>query len=75
MQFVLTHVTHDLQKRSSVVGFVQIDDPTKRLALEIPFGTGLNEIEAAAARALQDFAASVGAARIVSSAPGGSGAH
>ena len=44
----ITHLTHDLVQKKSFVSFVWTDDPSKRLGLEVPYGTALDGIEAAA---------------------------
>jgi hypothetical protein len=48
----ITHLSHDLQARKSYVSFVWADDPSKRLGLEVPFGTAIEGVEAAARAAL-----------------------
>ena len=48
----ITHLTHDLAQKKSFVSFVWTDDPSKRLGLEVPYGTALAEIEAAAEKAV-----------------------
>jgi hypothetical protein len=51
-KLIVTHLSHDLQARKSYISFVWSDDPAKRLGLEVPYGTALSEIEAAARTAL-----------------------
>lgn len=48
----ITHLSHDLQAQKSYVSFVWADDPSKRLGLEVPFGTPIERVEAAARDAL-----------------------
>ncbi|WP_332699261.1 hypothetical protein [Devosia sp.] len=56
-KLVVTHLSHDLQAKKSFVSFVWSDDPTKRLGLEVPFGTSLDDVEAEAAKAVGSLAA------------------
>ena len=51
----ITHLTHDLVQKKSFVSFVWTDDPSKRLGLEVPYGTALEGIEAAAEKAVGDL--------------------
>lgn len=51
----ITHLTHDLVQKKSFVSFVWADDPSKRLGLEVPYGTALTDIEAAADKAVGDL--------------------
>ncbi|QYO76864.1 hypothetical protein [Devosia salina] len=51
----ITHLTHDLAQKKSFVSFVWTDDPSKRLGLEVPYGTALAEIEAAAEKAVAEL--------------------
>ncbi len=53
---IVTHLSHDLQARKSYVSYVWQDDQGKRLGLEVPFGTPLAGIEAAAREALDALA-------------------
>lgn len=54
-RMTITHLTHDLVQKKSFVTFVWADDPSKRLGLEVPYGTALGEIEKAAEQALADL--------------------
>lgn len=58
----ITHLSHDLQHKKSYVSFVWADDPSKRLGLEVPYGTALEQVEAEAHKAVlalrDDLAAS-----------------
>ncbi|WEK04159.1 MAG: hypothetical protein P0Y65_18565 [Candidatus Devosia phytovorans] len=54
-KLVVTHLSHDLQARKSYVSFAWSDDPAKRLGLEVPYGTALADVEAAARQALTDL--------------------
>jgi len=55
-RLTVTHLSHDLGARKSYVSYVWSDDPGKRLGLEVPYGTGLAEAEAAAKAALTALA-------------------
>lgn len=59
----ITHLSHDLVQKKSFVSFVWADDPTKRLGLEVPYGTALGDIEAAAENAVADLVAELQAAK------------
>ena len=61
----ITHLTHDLAQKKSFVSFVWTDDPSKRLGLEVPFGTALAEIEAAAEKAVAELVSELQTARRV----------
>jgi len=52
----ITHLSHDLAAKKSFVSYVWSDDPAKRLGLEVPFGTTLDEVEAEARKALTNLA-------------------
>lgn len=54
-KMTITHLTHDIAARKSFVSFVWADDPSKRLGLEVPYGTALAEIEAAAEKAVGEL--------------------
>ncbi len=64
----VTHLSHDLQARRSYVSFVWADDPSKRLGLEVPFGTTLEEVEAAARNALGALSRELDASDLVTPA-------
>lgn len=51
----ITHLTHDLVAKKSFVSFVWADDPSKRLGLEVPYGTALDDIAAAAETAISEM--------------------
>lgn len=51
----ITHLSHDIAQKKSFVSFVWADDPSKRLGLEVPYGTVLEDIEVAAEKAIADF--------------------
>ena len=51
----ITHLSHDIAQKKSFVSFVWADDPSKRLGLEVPYGTALEDIEVAAEKAIADF--------------------
>jgi hypothetical protein len=52
----VTHLSHDLQAKKSFVSFVWSDDPSKRLGLEVPFGTALDQVEVEARKAVTALA-------------------
>jgi len=52
----ITHLSRDLAAKKSFVSYVWSDDPAKRLGLEVPFGTTLDEVEAEARKALTNLA-------------------
>jgi hypothetical protein len=54
-RMTITHLTHDLAAKKSFVSFVWADDPSKRLGLEVPYGTALADIESAAEQAVADL--------------------
>ena len=51
-KMLLTHLNHDLANSKSYVHFVWSDDPSKRLGLEVPFGTTLADAEREAVAAV-----------------------
>jgi len=53
----ITHLTHDLVKRQSIVTLVWEDGSERRLGLTVPFGTALDAIEQAAKQAVQTLSA------------------
>ena len=55
-RLIVTHLPHDLQARKSFVSFVWSDDPAKRLGLEVPYGTALEQVEAEARKAVTALA-------------------
>ena len=59
----ITHLTHDIAQKKSFVSFVWTDDPSKRLGLEVPYGTALAEIEAAAEKAVAELVSELQTAR------------
>lgn len=68
-RLIITHLSHDLQTRKSFVSFVWSDDPTKRLGLEVPYGTAIEGVEQAARQAIAELADELGASVLV--LPGG----
>lgn len=61
-KLVVTHLNHDLQNHKSFVNFVWSDDASKRLGLEVPFGTTLADVEREAEKAVRALSAELGAA-------------
>ena len=55
-KLVVTNLAHDLQAKKSFVSYVWSDDPTKRLGLEVPYGTTLDAVAAEAVKAVRNFA-------------------
>ncbi len=55
--FRITHLTHDLEKKISIVTISWNDGSGKRLGLTVPFGTGLEAIHAEAEAAVQSLMA------------------
>lgn len=55
-RLIITHLSHDLQAKKSFISFVWSDDPTKRLGLEVPYGTALDGAEVEARKALSALA-------------------
>ena len=55
-RLIVTHLSHDLQAKKSFVSYVWADDPSKRLGLEVPFGTALDQVDAEAKAALDALA-------------------
>jgi hypothetical protein len=64
-KLVVTHLSHDLQAKKSFVSFVWSDDPSKRLGLEVPYGTRLDDVEAEAAKAVSTLSEELTAAELV----------
>ncbi len=63
-RLTITHLSHDLVARKSFVSYVWEDDPGKRLGLEVPFGTALDGVEAAAKAAIKALSKELDAAEI-----------
>lgn len=63
-RLIVTHLSHDLQAKKSFVSYVWSDDPSKRLGLEVPFGTTLDDLEPAAKAALSALADELKAAEL-----------
>ncbi len=55
--FRITQLTHDLEKKVSIVTIFWNDESGKRLGLTVPFGTGLEAIHAQAEAAVQSLMA------------------
>lgn len=55
-RLIVTHLSHDLQAKKSFVSFVWSDDPSKRLGLEVPYGTALDQVEVEARKAVTALA-------------------
>lgn len=63
----VTHLSHDFEARKSFVSFVWSDDPSKRLGLQVPFGTSLGDAEVEAVKAVRSLAGELQTADIVMS--------
>ncbi|WP_374626659.1 hypothetical protein [Devosia sp.] len=63
-QLTITHLSHDIAARKSFVSYVWSDDPGKRLGLEVPFGTALDDVEPAARSALAALSAELRSADV-----------
>lgn len=61
---VITHLNHDLQNHKSYINVVWSDDPGRRLGLEVPYGTTLDDAERAANIAVQALSNELVAATI-----------
>ena len=54
-------LTHDLLRKRSIVTVVWDNDPEKRVALPVPFGCGLDRVQAEAEKAMRELAAETAA--------------
>ncbi len=54
-ELIIANLGHDLQAKKSFVTFLWSDDPTKRLGLEVPFGTKIEDVETEARKAIGGF--------------------
>jgi hypothetical protein len=54
-RLIITHLSHDLQAKKSFVSFVWSDDQSKRLGLEVPYGTTLDAVGQAAQLAVREL--------------------
>jgi hypothetical protein len=50
-------LTHDLLRKRSIVTLVWDGDPEKRVTLPVPFGCGLDRVQAEAEKAMRDLSA------------------
>lgn len=64
-ELIIANLGHDLQAKKSFVTFLWSDDPTKRLGLEVPYGTAIEDIEAAAKKAISEFVVEMNEARLL----------
>ena len=53
-------LTHDLIRKRSLVTMVWDDDPEKRVALPVPYGCGLDRVQAEAEKAMRALSAETG---------------
>jgi len=63
-KLVVTGLNHDLVARKSYVTFIWSDEPGKRLGLEVPYGTALDDVAAAARTALDGLARELDASEL-----------
>lgn len=63
-KLMITHLNHDLAGHKSYVQYVWANDPTKRLGLEVPFGTTLADAEREAVAAVRALSVELAAAQI-----------
>lgn len=63
-KLLITHLNHDLANQKSYVQFVWSDDPSKRLGLEVPFGTTLADAEHEAVAAVRALSTELAAAPV-----------
>jgi hypothetical protein len=54
-KLIIAHLSHDLQAKKSFVTFLWSDDPAKRLRLEVPYGTAIEDIETEARKSITAF--------------------
>jgi len=54
-ELIIAQLGHDLQAKKSFVTFLWSDDPGKRLGREMPYGTSIEDAEAAARKAIAAF--------------------
>ena len=59
-------LTHDLVRKRSIVTLVWDDDPEKRVALPMPFGCGLDRVQAEAEKAVRALSAETAAMAVKS---------
>lgn len=64
-KLIITHLSHDLQAKKSFVSLLWSDDPSKRLGLEVPFGTTLDEVDVAARQAIATLETELGESKLV----------
>ncbi|KKB78800.1 hypothetical protein VW35_09870 [Devosia soli] len=64
-KLIIAHLSHDLQQKKSFVTFLWSDDMTKRLGLEVPYGTSIEDIEAEARRAIAVFTDELNASELL----------
>lgn len=63
-KLVVTGLNHDLGAKKSYVTFIWSDDSGKRLGLEVPYGTALDDVAAAARTALDGLARELDASEL-----------
>ena len=59
-------LTHDLIRKRSLVTMVWDDDPEKRVALPVPYGCGLDRVQAEAEKAMRALSAETGSISVKS---------
>jgi len=62
---IITGLFHDIARQRSIVSLVWSNDPEKRLGLDVPYGCTLQDLPAAAEKAVRDLAALTGKMAVV----------
>jgi hypothetical protein len=55
----VTALAHDLTRKQSFVTLVWNGDPEKKVVLPVPFGCGLNDVQAQAEKAMRSLSAEI----------------
>lgn len=63
-KLAVTQLSHDLSSKKSFVSLTWSDDPSRRLGLEVPFGTALADVEQEARKALRALSVELDAAEL-----------
>ena len=53
---IITGLFHDIARQRSIVSLVWSNDPEKQLGLDVPYGCSLDNLPAAAEKAVRDLA-------------------
>jgi hypothetical protein len=65
-KLVITGLHHDTGRKRSLVYVRWEDDPEKNLALAVPFGCSLDDLQTEAAKAVKELAVELTSATVVS---------